>query len=226
MSLLATLGASKIFNSGASAAKEYASGALNQRYALERQHQAQDFSAQQYEKRYQTQTADMKKAGINPMLAATQGASSAPQSSAAGGGGNVNFREAENTSKMATAQEAKTRQETSNLKTEQKNLEAIQDKLNMEVTKTANEVLEIDQKIKTGRATEQEIVLRQELTKRQTQLTEMQFKLATQAYNIGRPEEMASGTKAAEYSAIVEKTLQPVIKALGGVKQLHGGMPK
>lgn len=220
MSLLATIGAGKLANSGKSAVQEYASGAMNQRYALERQHQAQDFSAQQYEKRYQTQVTDMKKAGINPMLAASQGAGSAPQSSAASGGGQVNFREAENTSKMATAQEAKTKQETSNLKTEQKNLEAVQDKLNMEVAKIGNEVMEIDQKIKTGRATEQEIILRQELTKRQTQLTEMQFKLATQAYNIGRPEEMASGTKAAEYAATIEKALSPVIKTLGGAAKI------
>ena len=40
--------------------------------------QAQDFSAQQYATRYQTQVADMKAAGLNPMLAYSQSPGSSP----------------------------------------------------------------------------------------------------------------------------------------------------
>jgi len=51
--------------------------------AKNRQEDAQAFSAQQYATRYQTQTEDMKKAGINPMLSVSSGAGSQPTSTAA-----------------------------------------------------------------------------------------------------------------------------------------------
>lgn len=190
------------------------------RQAAKQQHEAQDFSAQQYATRYQTQVKDMKKAGLNPMLAAGASPGSAPTGQAAPVQ-EMPVREAIQDTTTATAQQAKMKQETINLKFEQKNIEAMQDKLNMEIAKTGNEVMEIDQKIKTGRASEQEIILRQELTKKQSQLTDMQFKLATQSYNIQRPEEIASATRAAEYSAQVQKVLQPIIDALGGVSKVR-----
>jgi hypothetical protein len=57
-------------------------------FAGQRQEDAQAFSAQQYATRYQTQTEDMKKAGINPMLSVSSGAGSQPTSSAASPGSN------------------------------------------------------------------------------------------------------------------------------------------
>lgn len=53
-------------------------GWLNNQYAEDRQNAAQDFSAKQYATRYQTQVADMKAAGLNPMLAYTQAPGNAP----------------------------------------------------------------------------------------------------------------------------------------------------
>lgn len=61
---------------------------LDNLFAKNRQEDAQAFSAQQYATRYQTQTEDMKKAGLNPMLSVSQGAGSSPQSSAATPGSN------------------------------------------------------------------------------------------------------------------------------------------
>jgi len=51
--------------------------------AKDRQADAQDFSAQQFANRYQTTVQDMKAAGLNPMLAYSQGGGNAPTSSAA-----------------------------------------------------------------------------------------------------------------------------------------------
>ena len=56
---------------------------LDNLFAQNRQNDAQAFSAQQYATRYQTQTEDMKKAGINPMLSVSSGAGSQPTSTAA-----------------------------------------------------------------------------------------------------------------------------------------------
>lgn len=54
-------------------------GMLNNDSARSRAHEAQDFSAEQYATRWQTTTKDMQAAGLNPMLAYTQGVGSSPQ---------------------------------------------------------------------------------------------------------------------------------------------------
>jgi hypothetical protein len=58
-------------------------GFLGASSAKSRQEDAQDFSADQFARRYQITTADMKAAGLNPMLAYSQGGGNAPTSSAA-----------------------------------------------------------------------------------------------------------------------------------------------
>lgn len=55
-------------------------GFLGNEAAEDRQNDAQAFSAQQYATRYQTQVADMKAAGLNPMLAYLNPATGQPSS--------------------------------------------------------------------------------------------------------------------------------------------------
>lgn len=62
------------------------SGHLGAQSAQRRQEDAQQFSAQQFASRYQTTVADMKAAGLNPMLAYGQGGGSAPSGTSAPGG--------------------------------------------------------------------------------------------------------------------------------------------
>jgi hypothetical protein len=62
---------------------ELLSGFLGNRAADKRQDDAQAFSADQFARRYQITTEDMKAAGLNPMLAYSQGGGNAPTSSAA-----------------------------------------------------------------------------------------------------------------------------------------------
>jgi hypothetical protein len=63
----------------ASAGIGMAGGMMNNNANANQARMANEFSAQQYATRYQTQVEDLKKAGLNPMLAYTQGAGSAPQ---------------------------------------------------------------------------------------------------------------------------------------------------
>ena len=68
--------------------ESFGAAILDNLFAKNRQEDAQAFSAQQYATRYQTQTEDMKKAGINPMLSVSSGAGSQPTSTAASPGSN------------------------------------------------------------------------------------------------------------------------------------------
>jgi len=78
----------ELLNSVTSAFKGIGAPLMDNLFAQQRQNDAQAFSAQQYATRYQTQTEDMKKAGINPMLSVSSGAGSQPTSSAASPGSN------------------------------------------------------------------------------------------------------------------------------------------
>jgi hypothetical protein len=81
--------------------------------AKDRQENAQDFSAQQFATRYQTTVQDMKSAGLNPMLAYSQGGGSPPSSSAASAQ-SVDTGQAYLQSKMNSAQVANIEADTAN----------------------------------------------------------------------------------------------------------------
>lgn len=87
---------------------ELLGGWYNQRTASERQHEAQNFSAQQYATRYQTTVADLQAAGLNPMLAYMNGPGSSPTSSAASAQGvsGSQVMNQYNQHRLASAQEA------------------------------------------------------------------------------------------------------------------------
>jgi len=86
---------------------------LGHSLAKNRQEDAQDFSAQQFATRYQTTVQDMKAAGLNPMLAYSQGGGSPPSSSAASAQ-SVDTGQAYLQSKMNSAQVANIEADTAN----------------------------------------------------------------------------------------------------------------
>lgn len=80
--------------------------------ASSRQNDAQAFSAQQYATRYQTTVKDMQAAGLNPMLAYSQGAGNAPMSSAPGADSGPDLAGAINQARTSSAQAGRTSAET------------------------------------------------------------------------------------------------------------------
>lgn len=168
--------------------------------------------------RYQMQTRDLKAAGLNPMLAVTQGA---PMP---GSVGQAPVQKVEAINEMSqamlsSAQAQKTVQETENLKIENSNLRDTGLLLQKQWFKTQSEIDEIDQRAKTGKASETEITRRAELIEIQKELMRVQILLGRQEWGIKRPEQIASGTQAAEISATIERALAPLIKMLGGAAQ-------
>lgn len=93
-------------------------GLADNLFARNRQEDTQAFNAEQYAKRYQVQTEDMKKAGINPMLSVSQGAGSAPSSTPSSPGSN--FTQAA----LNSAQIANINADTENKDAQRKLLEA------------------------------------------------------------------------------------------------------
>ena len=81
-------------------------GLLGASSAKSRQEDAQAFSAEQFASRYQTTVKDMQAAGLNPMLAYSQGGGNAPTSSAAGATSFGNLGSTYAAAKVASAQEA------------------------------------------------------------------------------------------------------------------------
>jgi hypothetical protein len=100
------------------------SGFLSERGAAARQEDAQDFSAQQFASRYQTTVKDMQAAGLNPMLAYSQGGGNAPTSSAASSAGYGDLGSVMNQARMNSAQIANIDADTENKKAQAALIEA------------------------------------------------------------------------------------------------------
>lgn len=197
-------------------AQEAASAWYANRTAEKRQHESFDQQKWMMQNRYQMQTGDLKAAGLNPMLATSQGA---PMPSAPGPAPvtKIDAVNAMATARVSSAQSAKMQQETENLKVENNNLKNTSEILIKQLSKIDAEVEEIDQKIKTGKASEQEMIRRTELMDIQKELVRAQVNLSLQERRIKTPEEIASGAEGASQAATVSRILKPLIDLLGGV---------
>lgn len=194
---------------------EAASAWYSNRKAEQRQHEAFDQSKWMMQNRYQMQVNDLKAAGLNPMLAVSQGAPMPSVPSPAP----VTKPEISNTfnqTKMVTAQTAKMSVETEGeqIKNEISKNTAL---LTLQTMQKVNaEIEQINQKIKVDKATESEILRRTELLNVQKELVKAQADLASQEKRIKTPEEIASGQEGAAQAATVKRILQPLIDILGG----------
>lgn len=102
-------------------------GWINQGYTERNMRRQQAYNTEMYKTRYQMTVDDLKSAGLNPMLAYTQGAGSAPQSSAGSVvESSLGSRTAGvyNQSKIASAQEANIEADTLKKKAETLNVNA------------------------------------------------------------------------------------------------------
>jgi hypothetical protein len=208
-----------LLGGGAKAAGNAASTWYTNRQSQKRQREAQDFSAQQYAKRYQTQVADLKKAGLNPMLAVSQSPGSAPQGSAAP------VQNPEVGSSFASGAEQasnlrKAKYETQNLEKVGFNLDGTFYTIQNEVKKGQREIENLEQLIKNNKATEDQIKQYTLLQEKQKFLVDKQIQVQQQILNMNRPEEIASANQASVFAAEISRALKPLIDALGGVKNL------
>lgn len=100
------------------------SGWLNNAAADARQEDAQAFNAEQFATRYQTTVKDMQAAGLNPMLAYSQGGGVAPSSSPASSAGYGDVGASITQAKLASAQVANIAADTENKKAQADLIEA------------------------------------------------------------------------------------------------------
>lgn len=222
-----------IWSALAGAAMDIGSTLLNNRLATKRQHEAQDFSAQQFASRYQTTVADLKKAGLNPMLAYGQGGGNAPSGQIATPQGGSQMSERVNQTRLASAQEAQIRAQERNTesstlvnietaknivadtevkKVTAQNISIASQKLTQEINQIQAQIENLQQQKKTGKSQEdlnRKIAI---LEERKAELTIQQSALTKQEVAIGTPKEQAAGMATGKGAAIAEniwKILNP-----------------
>lgn len=118
------MGMESMMSGGGSVFGDLVTGWVNNQYAEDRQNSAQNFSAEQYAKRWQTTTSDMKAAGLNPMLAYSQGVGSSPSGSPASSNATPSLSQAYSRGSVASAQTANIEADTDNKKAQANLIEA------------------------------------------------------------------------------------------------------
>lgn len=198
------------------AALEIGATAYGNRLAQKRQREAFDQMKEMYGQRYQMQVKDLKAAGLNPMLAYTQGAPSVASAGQAQTK-SPDMINAMSNAMVSSAQAGKIRQETLNLQMENINTQETGVNLQYLRGKIAAEIDDLDASIKLKGATKDETEKRAKLIEVQTLLTEVTKKLSAQELKIKFPQEIASGTEGAKIGAYINATLEPLIRALSGM---------
>lgn len=192
-------------------AGEIGSAWYGNRMAEKRNRESFDQQKWLYSNRYQLQVNDLKAAGLNPMLAYANAAPSVSAPPPAP----VHRMDIGAMSQvlMASAQAAKTATETESISMD--NLVKKASLMNL-YDEIHYRVRELEQRIKTGKATQEEVEARRDLVK-------MERRLAEQEYNIKGPEEFASAGAAAKGSATVTRLIKPVVDVLRSLGISVGG---
>lgn len=131
------------------------SGVMNTSSAMDRQVQSQDFTAEQYAKRYQTTIQDMQAAGLNPMLAYQGVGGAFPTGSTASAGGMPDLGASISQSRIASAQVANIEADTATKQAQAELIKSQTEASNTSATKMGKEIerlqQEIDNWIEVGR---------------------------------------------------------------------------
>jgi len=185
---------------------EAASAWYGNRQAQKRQRESFDQQKWMMQNRYQMQTKDMMAAGLNPMLATTQGAPM-PNAPAAAKTDKPELMQAVANSQLASAQAANIRQQTENLKLESENIKNTAAGWPTMMAKLSAEISWLEQQKASGKASEEDL-------KQLKELHAIQTKLGGQEWDTKRPEQVASGLDAAQYSAMASRVLKPLLEIL------------
>jgi hypothetical protein len=196
--------------------------------AQQNQANAQAFSAQQYATRYQTTVKDLQAAGLNPMLAVSNGPGNAPTGQAA-----PTFNKVAGAQMMGEAIPKALQAMNIAMDTKQKDAN---------VTNTVANTTNVEAQAKVNDAQAQKVraeaiseVLRQEgipyeiklkmvqpmLVEQQTRTSSAQEAATRQGIAISRPEEWAAG-EYGKAKQVTKDIIQPITSAAGAVSAVKG----